>query len=389
MKKRVLILSQVIPQWYVDVIVNALGENIETVFVTGSDVSCNVVKAPEYQPDSFVSRFITWFKYCVFSYRWARKNKSEKFDLIFATSNPPLNTFLGLNLKKLFKAPFVIMNWDIYPQCIDYMIKNPLVHQVCKIWHWFNNRNYSRIDKMITVGDVVAQSINEKLKNPIDIPVIPIGVDTDLLIPRNKEENEFCLKNNLHNKFVVLYSGKMGYGHNIELILEAAERLKNYEEICFVFIGGGQKFSLVEKFCADPEHTNVMLFPYQPEETFMFSMACGDVGVVPEETEMARLFMPSKTYSLISCGVPVIGICSNDDDLHNTIEEKGIGFCVTDNKSQTLEKYILDLFNDREKLDELRKRARECAVDDYDIKIIEKKYSDLFSKFLQNEKVDV
>jgi len=389
MKKRVLILSQVIPQWYVDVIVNSLGEEVETTFITGNKVCGNVIEAPEYHPDSFISRFATWIKYYIFTYKWAKKNKSEKYDLIFATSNPPLNSFLGLSLKKIFKAPFVMMNWDIYPQCIDYMIKNPIVHQVCNLWHKLNNRNYPKIDKMITVGDVVADSINEKLKNRIDIPVIPIGVDTNLLIPREKSDNEFCIKNNLQSKFVVLYSGKMGYGHNIELILEAAKKLKNYDDICFVFIGGGQKYSLVEKFCAESENTNVMLFPYQPDETFMYSMACGDVGVVPEETEMARLFMPSKTYSLISCGVPIIGICSDDDDLHNTIVQKGIGCCVTDNDSETLCNCILDLYNHREKLALLKKRARECAVEDYDIKIIEKRYSELFGEFLQNEMVNV
>lgn len=382
MKKRVLILSQVIPQWYVDVLVNSLGEDVETTFITGSKINGNIINAPEYQPTSLVSRFVTWVKYFLFTYKWARKNKAEKYDLIFSTSNPPFNSFLGLRLKKIFKAPFIMMNWDIYPQCVDYMIKNPVVHLVCNFWHKFNNRNYPEIDKMITIGDVMAESINEKLKTKIDIPVIPIGVDTKSLIPRDKNDNIFCKENKLDDKFTVLYSGKMGYGHNIELILEAAKKLKAYEDIRFVFIGSGQKYATVEKFCENPENTNVLLFPYQPDDIFAYSMACGDVGIVAEEIEMAKLFMPSKTYSMLSCGMPVIGICSDDDDLHNTIEQKNVGFCVTDNNPETLSNYILDLYNDKEKLASLKAKARECAVKYYDIEKIEQQYSELFGQYL-------
>ena len=68
MKKRVLILSQVIPQWYVDVIVNSLGEEVETTFITGNKVCGNVIEAPEYHPDSFISRFATWIKYYIFKH---------------------------------------------------------------------------------------------------------------------------------------------------------------------------------------------------------------------------------------------------------------------------------------------------------------------------------
>lgn len=386
MKRHVLILSQVIPQWYVDVLTNSLGKDVETVFVTGSDVNANVVKAPEYNPTNFVTRVITWINYFLFAYKWARKHRTEKYDLIFSTSNPPINSFLGIRFKKIFKAPFIMMNWDIYPQCIDYMIKKPVVHLVCKLWHHFNNKNYHQIDKIATIGDVVAESINEPLKNKIDISVISIGVDTQSLIPREKNDNFFCKEHNLQDKFVVIYSGKMGYGHNIELILETAKKLSSYEEIKFVFIGSGQKYITVEKFCENSENNNVLLLPYQPDEVFAYSMACGDVGIVTEENEMARFFMPSKTYSMISCGMPVIGICSDYDDLHNLIENKGIGLCVTDNNVETLSSYILDLYKDKAKLTELKAIARDCAVKDYDIKKIEQQYSELFEQYLQKKR---
>ncbi len=382
MKKRVLVLSQVIPPWFVDTITNALGEDVIVDFITGSKINGNVIPSPVYEADGFVSKFISWIKYYLFVRKWAKKNKKSEYNLIFATSNPPINSFLGLRLKKQFNVPFVMMNWDVYPQCIDLMIKNPVVHLICKIWHKCNNRNYPRIDKMVTIGDIVAQSINQDIENKIDIKVIPVGVDTKELTPKKKEENIFCINNNLVDKFIVLYSGKMGFGHNIELILQAAEKLKEYEDICFVFIGSGQKFNLVKDYCQEHQSKNIQLYPLQPDEMFPYSMACGDVGIVAEEIEMARLFMPSKTYSMIACGMPVIGICSDDDDLYNTVTEKEIGYCVTDNKVDSLCKYIIELYEDKEKLNSLKKTARECAEKYYDLAVITEEYRELFEKYL-------
>lgn len=233
---------------------------------------------------------------------------------------------------------------------------------------------------MLTIGDVVAQSINAELKKKIDISVIPIGVNTNQIKPVLRQENIFCEQNGLMDKFIVLYSGKMGYGHNIELIIEAAKKLKDNKDIVFVFIGNGQKYELVKN--AAEENENIMVFPLQPAEIFPYSMACGDVGVVTEEEKMAHLFMPSKTYSMMACGMPVLGVCTDCDDLYNVISENKIGYAVTDGSADTFAQYVKKLYDEREQLEALKARARECAVEKYEITEIEKQYKTVFEKYL-------
>jgi len=317
-----------------------------------------------------------------FMKKWIKNNKDKHYDLIFAVSNPPVNSYVGLKLKKVFKAPFLYMNWDIYPQCIDYMIKNPLVHIGCKFWHRWNSKNYKKIDKMLTIGNVVAESINNDIKNKIDIDVIPIAVDTNRLKPIDKAENPFCEKHGLKDKFVVLYSGKMGYGHNIELILAAAERLKKNKDILFMFIGEGQKYELVKKAIKNQKESNINLLPFQPEDILPFSMASGDVGIVAEEKEMAHLFMPSKTYSMTACAMPVIGLCSENDDLQRLIENNELGFAVKDENVDTLCEAIEKLYNEKETLNRYKERARKCTEEKFAFSVVEENYKALFEKYL-------
>lgn len=377
--KHALIVAQLIPQWYVDVLTNALGDGCKIDIITGSDVQGNVIKSPEHNAESFKSRLICWYQHLKFMKKWMRENKNQKYDLIFAISNPPINSYIGLKLKKQFNAPFVYMNWDLYPQVIESSIKNPVVQLVCKAWRSWNNHNYPKIDRMLTIGDVMAESMTKPMKNKIPVTVIPVAVDTERLKPIDKVDNPFCVEHGLTDKFVILYSGKMGMGHNIEVILEAATLLKEHQDIVFVFIGNGPKYSIVEEYIKRENAANVQLYPLQSEEMFPFSMVCGDIGIATQEASMAHLFMPSKTYSMMACGEAIIGICTDHDDLYRLLESGEFGVAVTETTAEKVVESILKLHNEGKELESMKKCARNIALKNYDSEIVRRTYSDVFS----------
>ena len=378
MNKRILIISQVIPQWYVDLLSSVFDSDDTIDIITGSKVKGNVISSPKHDPTSLKSRLISWVKHYRFMMKWIRRNKHIKYDLIFAVSNPPINPYIGLKLKKVYNAPFVYMNWDLYPQVIRSSIKNPISSICCKLWSSWNSINFHKIDKIITIGDVMASSLNEDIKNKVDVSVIPIGVDTQVLKPIDKSLNKFCVENDLVNKFVVLYSGKMGIGHNIELILEAAKKLEHNSNIIFVFIGFGPKYKTVEDYISANSSINVRLYPLQDEEMFPFSMACGDIGIVTQESSMAHLFMPSKVYSMMACGEAIVGLCTEHDDLNTLVKCDCVGLTVTSNSAEELVDVITKLSDDNVTLNSYKKQSRKTAVEKYELSIIKSKYIQLF-----------
>lgn len=377
-RKRILIISQVIPQWYVDLLTKALGEDAQIDIITGSDVIGNVIHSPEHDSRSLKSRLISWYKHYRFMMRWTRENKSKSYNLIFAVSNPPINPMIGLKLKKVFNAPFVYMNWDLYPQVIEETIDNPLVKVVCSAWNRWNSKHYPEIDRMLTIGEVMANSMKHPLHTSIDVTVLPIAVDTEHLRPIAKKDNPFAAQYGLKDKFVVLYSGKMGMGHNIELILEAAELLRDNTQLQFVFIGFGPKYEVVEKFIAEHQSRNILLLPLQPEEVFPYSMASGDVGVVTQEAKMAHLFMPSKTYSMMACGQAILGICTEHDDLNDMIVKHKVGVSITEQTADAVATQIEQLWRKPEILKAYQRKSREIAVGLFSSDKIQKQYSQLF-----------
>ena len=382
LKKQVLIVSQVIPQWYVDVLAEALGEGVHIDIITGSNVRGNVIKSPKHEADSLKSRLVCWYRHFRFVNQWIKENQSIHYDLVFAVSNPPINSYLGLKLKKKFQVPFIYMNWDIYPQVIESTIKNPAVKVICRLWHEWNSVNYPQINQMLTIGEQMAVSINNSLREKIKITCIPIAADIGLLQPMEKQENPFCQEYGLCDKFIVLYSGKMGMGHNIEVILEAARVLQNQRKICFVFIGNGPKYPMVEQFIKENQTENIKLFPLQPDNIFPYSMACGDIGIVTQEASMAHLFMPSKVYSMMACGEAIVGICTNKDDLYSLLENNPIGIAVTDESADTLAREILHLYMDKVTLERYKKCARITAEEKFSSITVTKQYKELFKRYM-------
>ena len=382
-EKRVLIISQVIPQWYVDILTKALGKEAQIDIITGSNIQGNVIHSPNHDPKSLRSRLISWYKHYQFMMRWVKENKKKSYNLVFAVSNPPINSFIGLKLKKIYNAPFVYMNWDLYPQVIEETIGNPLARIVCKLWHRWNAKHYPKIDNILTIGNVMADSMRRPLNSLIDVSVLPIAVNTEILKPIEKKENPFVTQYGLTNKFVVLYSGKMGMGHNIELILDTAEILRNNDEIQFVFIGFGPKYEVVNKFIKDHQSKNIQLLPLQPDDIFPYSMACGDVGIVTQETRMAHLFMPSKTYSMMACGQAIIGIGTKHDDLHDLITHEGIGISIAEQSASVVARKIEELWRDTEMLEAYQKQSRKIAEEKYSIDVVQQRYAKLFYELLE------
>lgn len=386
--KNLLILSQAISQNYLDILINAFGINEKVTVITGSQVVASdhmeIVQCPPHNPKSIKSRLMCWLEYYLFVQKWLKKNKTNHYDIIFATSNPPINSYLCTSiLKKKFKAPFIYMNWDLYPQIIEEKYKgNIAIQSICRIWSIINKKTYGHIDQMLTIGEIMANSINEPLDKPINIKVVPIGTDSRKIRPIEKAENTFCVQKALMSKFVVLYSGKMGYGHNIQMILDSCMLLKEYKDIQFVFVGYGPGYQTVEDYIKKNKPNNVLLFPLQSAEIFPFSIACGDVGLVSQERDLAHLFMPSKTYDMMATGMAILGICSGADDLSGLIDQSNNGLYIASNNSRDLADAILRLYNDRQLLDQYKSNSRRTATEKYDKEIIEEMYRDTFQKFL-------
>lgn len=139
----------------------------------------------------------------------------------------------------ILKHQYSVIVYDVYPDALS----NVGIYQdswIYKVWVKINRRIYSNADKIYTLSSGMA-ALLLKYCDKDKIVVIPNWMGMDSLSRIEKTENPFILKHNLLDKFVVMYSGNIGFTHNVESIIEIAEEIKENEDIIFFIIGEGLK----------------------------------------------------------------------------------------------------------------------------------------------------
>ena len=154
----------------------------------------------------------------------------------------------------------------------------------------------------------------------------------------NSNEREFRRQHDLDGKFVVMYSGNMGLFHSFDSILRVALRLRDRDDIAFVFVGqGARKREIVD---AARSVGNIYVFDHQPEDKFSDMLASGDVHFVSLRAGYEGLIVPSKFYSILASGRPVIYEGKKKGEVARVIDEESCGVVIEPDSVDLLEKAI-------------------------------------------------
>lgn len=329
-----------------------------------------IIKAFPHNPSNYMTRIISWIGFLIAANRWLSAN-IKHIDKVFVYSNPPIAPLYMGYICRRRKIDFNIMIWDIYPQLLETMSVAPFIKPLTAFWHSMNRKLFRSASSVMTLGNIMKHIIDPH--DEYRTSVVPNWSSPSRIKPINKEKNIFLEKYDIRNRFIVLYSGKMGIGHEISTILQAAQSC-NDKEILFLFIGWGPGVNIVREFIKSGKSNNVMILPLQDEEMFIYSIASGDVGIVSQVAGLEQYFMPSKTYDMMSAGMPILGISSGDNDLKRTIDRHSCGYNVQSGDSDTLLKYIGILKSERERYADMCKSSREAVVNIYNEHTLFDKY---------------
>ena len=318
----------------------------------GSRLNPKVIfeKITPYDKSSTVSRISTWLKGTWDIFKIFRKNKDAE---LFIISNPPLAPLLPLFLKNKFS----LLVWDIWPDALVHTRTLSARHPVVRIWQWLNRKTFPRAQKIFTISEGLANALEQYVPRE-KIVVIPNWADTDFLKPLPKSENLFLREQGIADKFIVMYSGNIGNTHPVDKLVDVAAALQEHPDILFVIIGEGGKKELVQKRIAETGVKNVRLLPYQAYDMLPHSLAAADIGVITLEVDASQVSVPSKTYSTLAVGAPLLCLAGEKSELANLVREHKVGEIFAPGDIPAIAQWILDLKNDKARHTELSARSR-------------------------------
>ena len=295
------------------------------------------------------------------------------------TTEPPYLPIFGLFISKLFRSPYVLIVYDIYPDVIWQLDVLPKTNLIIRLWSFANRFVFSQAKKIVVLSEpMVSKILNYCPESLNNISIIPSWSDIDLIKPLDKCQNWFSQKYSLLDKFVVMYSGNQGRCHDLETIIYAANNLRNNSSVIFLFIGDGAQHAFLKELCNRLNLSNVLFLPYQRLEDTPYSLASADVAIVSLSRDTDALVAPSKLYGHLAAGTPVAVISPESSYLREIVEEHSCGKWFMNDDFNGLSNWITQLSLDPTKLNSYVDVCRGYVTQNASPQVICPKYLDVF-----------
>ena len=161
------------------------------------------------------------------------------------------------------------------------------------------------------------------------IRVIPNWIDDQAIAPVPPADNALRREWQLHDKFVVGYSGNLGRAHEFDTLLAAADRLRGDRRFAFLVIGGGRQFDRLAGAIARRGLTSSFrVLPYQDRARLKLSLCVPDVHWISMHPPLEGLLFPSKFYGIAAAGRPMIALTGGRGEIANLVRRNDCGFVV-------------------------------------------------------------
>ena len=286
-------------------------------------------------------------------------------DLIVCLTTPPYIVLAGL-LQKLFhpKTRLVLWNMDCYPEAVERTGMLPAGGLISDLLRALNRAIFRRVDELICLDSAMRQLLLSQYKprdRELPCDVIP-NWERLALFPAESRHTpwEDPIVKSLQGRFVVLYLGNAGYGHEFATMIEAADRLRA-EPITFLFVGGGAMRARVEAHGAGP---GFIEFPLS-RLCRQGSNACRDgncgLALITLENYAAGVMSPSKLHSNLAMGLPILYVGPAGTNVDEAIARFACGTSVRPGDVEGAVRFLRGLMHDRAKQAELRCRAERLS----------------------------
>ena len=274
---------------------------------------------------------------------------------LLIVSNPPVAPLLPLFMRNKFS----LLIYDTYPDALVDMGVLKRNSLIIRCWEKLNFRVFKKAEKVFTITEGMKELLSKYVHNS-KLEVIPLWADTELLKPVSREENHFLIQHGLQNKFVVLYSGNIAKSGDADIMVKLARMTKD-DEIVYLIIGEGVNKPFLESEIQKHHLANCMLLPWQNTDMLPCSLSAASVSVVGLGKDVSRVAMPSKFFSYLAVGSPVISIAESESDLAKIVETNNVGRNFEDANIDEVLQFIITLKKDTVLQDEFRKNSLQTS----------------------------
>jgi colanic acid biosynthesis glycosyl transferase WcaI len=304
---------------------------------------------------------------CVRVGGWFRRSGA-----VIAMSPPLTMGITGWMASRLRRCPMVFNVQDVFP---DAAVETGAITNrwIIGAASWLERVSYRRADAVTVLSDDLRDNVVAKLPDELapTVHVIPNFVDTAAIVPADPA-TAYRAELGLGDGPVVLYAGNVGFSQSLDLVLAAARELP---DVTFLINGNGAARPSLEE--AARGLPNVRFADYLAPDRLSELLATGDVHVVLLRAGLGRVSVPSKTYSIMAAGRPVVAAVDLGTAVPTILEESGGGVAVPPDDPAAFTAALRNLLSDPARWVELGDAGRAWVEREASPEAVGRAYDDL------------
>lgn len=299
---------------------------------------------------NFLSFMLSAIVSCIF--------RSGKQDIIIATSPQFFVAVAGYVVSIFKRAPFIFEVRDVWPEEIVAVgaMKRGLIIKILEKIEIFL---YRRAAMIVAVAQGTVDILTQRGIPANKIVLVPNGVDFERF-SQAVDDHEIRDQHNLNGHFLVSYIGTHGMAHNLGTVIGAANRLRNRNDIRFLFVGDGADKEHLVSSSYELKLDNVTFVPQQDRNRIAKYYAASDLCLVPlRKAELFTKNIPSKIYEVMASGKPML--IGAKGESKNLVEKAHAGIAVEPDNDLDLSEKIELMADDRNLAKSLGQNGRDFA----------------------------
>lgn len=229
--------------------------------------------------------------------------------------------FIRFLLFKNRSSTYLILR-DIFPDwAVDLgLLKKGFAYKIFKLFEYDQYKVADKVGVQSESNLIYFQNSFPKLANKIEVLNNWLGQPKINTCPISLSKDY-----GLEGKIIFLYSGNMGIAQGMENIIRLAQKMKENNNVAFVFIGRGSELNSLLKTKKKFSLDNVIFLDEMSSDNIFDLYRQCHVGLVSLDMRHNSHNIPGKFLSYLQAGIPVLANVNKGNDLVDFIEKNQVG----------------------------------------------------------------
>lgn len=267
-------------------------------------------------------------------------------DVIWGTSPPLFQAQTAWQIAAARRVPFVLEIRDLWPDFAVELgvLRNPALIAAARALERFL---YRRADRVVVNSPGFVEHVIARGAARERVAVIPNGVDVAPFDPERRGEAFRAEVGAGPETVLVVYAGAHGVPNDLDVVLAAADRLRDEPRVRFALVGGGRDRDRLIARARQLALPNLTFAGAVPKDRMPEVLAAADVCVaILKPLPMFTTTYPNKVFDYMAAGRPVV--LAIDGVVRRVVDEAQAGTWVPPGDAAALAAAVLRYARDPE-----------------------------------------